>query len=105
MDGNVLVRPHFEGDTHLLIEHVQDCTPILEWNHEARRDEQRSDWGRHVARVPNVILVKWLDEAHANGNTSLRLFSAEFNALVVEKIEDGEWAYLRTDRRPLQVGW
>lgn len=104
MDG-VLVRPHFDGDTHLAIEHVQDCTPILERNHALRREEQNSDWGRHVASVPDVILIKWLDEAHARGNVGLRLFSAEFNALVERKLSDPDWFYLRTDRPRLQVGW
>lgn len=101
----VQFRPHFDGDSHLAIEHVQDCTEILEANHEARRDQQTSDWGRHVARIPNVILIKWLDQECARGNTSLRLFSAEFNALVERKLQDPEWAYLRVDRPALQVGW
>ena len=46
----------------LTIEHVQDVEPILDWNKEARRDEQKSDWGRHLARIPNVMYVKWLDD-------------------------------------------
>ena len=71
MDG-VLIRPHLDSNGRdLAIEHVQDVEPILEWNRQARRDEQRSDWGRHVARIPNVIYVKWLNEEHARGNTSL----------------------------------
>jgi hypothetical protein len=65
MDG-VLIRPHLDSNGRdLAIEHLQDVEPILQWNRQARRDEQRSDWGRHVARIPNVIYVKWLDEEHA----------------------------------------
>lgn len=89
----------------LTVEHVQDVEPILEWNKEARRDEQRSDWGRHVARIPNVIYVKWFDEEYAKGNTSLRMFSEEFDLIVQKKLEDPEWAYLRTDKPTLQAGW
>lgn len=104
--SDVLIRPHFDANgKDLAVEHVQDVAPILEWNKEARRDEQRSDWGRHVARIPNVIYVKWLHEEHAKGNTSLRMFTEEFDRIVQRKLQDPEWAYLRTDRPALQVGW
>lgn len=89
----------------LAIEHRQDVEPILEWNKWARGEDQKSDWGRHVARIPNVIYVKWLDEAHAHGNTSLRMFTPEFDAIVQKKLQDPEWAYLRVDRPALQVGF
>ena len=105
-EGGVMLRPHFDANGRdLALEHVQDVEPILDWNAQARAEEQRSDWGRHVARIPNVILVKWLDEEHARGNTALRLFTAEFDALVQKKLADPEWAYLRTDRPALQAGW
>ena len=89
----------------LAIEHIQDVEPILKWNRESRRDEQPSNWGRHVARIPNVIYVKWLNEEHARGNTALRLFTPEFDLIVQKKLGDTEWAYLRTDRPRLQAGW
>lgn len=97
-------RFHADGKK-VAVEHVQDVEPILEWNKQARRDDQSSDWGRHVARIPNVIYVKWLDEEHRKGNTTLRLFTPEFDAIVQKKLQDPEWAYLRTDRPALQVGW
>lgn len=105
MDG-MMIRPHLASDgRELAIEHVQDVAPILEWNRLARQDEQRGDWGRHVARIPNVIYVQWLNEEHARGNASLRLFTPEFDAIVQRKLDDPEWAYLRTDRPKLQAGW
>ena len=105
MDG-ILIRPHSDSNGRdLAIEQVQDVEPILQWNREARRDEQRNEWGRHVARIPNVIYVKWLNEEHANGNTSVRMFSPEFDGIVQRKLDDPEWAYLRTDRPKLQAGW
>jgi hypothetical protein len=100
------VRFHLDSNgKDLTVEHVQDVNAILDWNAEARRDEQQSDWGRHVARIPNVIYVKWLNEEHAKGNTKLRLFTEEFDRIVQGKLEDPDWAYLRTDRPALQVGW
>lgn len=100
------VRFHLDTNGQdLAIEHVQDVEPILEWNKEARRDTQKSDWGRHVARIPNVIYVQWLDEEHRKGNTQLRMFTPEFDAIVQKKLQDPEWAYLRVDRPALQAGW
>lgn len=105
MDG-VLIRPHLDSNgRELAIEHIQDVAPILEWNRQARQDEQHGDWGRHVARIPNVIYVQWLNEEQARGNTSLRMFTPEFDAIVQRKLDDPEWAYLRTDRPKLQAGW
>lgn len=106
MSAGVLILPHLDSNGRdLAIEHVQDVAPILEWNRHARREEQRSDWGRHIARIPNVIYVKWLNEEHARGNTSLRLFTPEFDRIVQSKLDDPEWAYLRTDKSSLQTGW
>lgn len=104
--GGVLVRSHLDSNgKDLAIEHVQDVEPILQWNRQACREEQHCDWGRHVARIPNVIYVKWLDEEHARGNTALRMFTPEFDDVVQKKLADPEWAYLRTDRPKLQSGW
>lgn len=105
MDG-VRIRAHLDSNgDDLAIEHIQDVEPILQWNREARREEQHSDWGRHVARIPNVIYVRWLNEEHARGNMSLRMFTPEFDLVVQRKLDDPEWAYLRTDRPKLQAGW
>jgi hypothetical protein len=82
----------------LAIEHVQDVEPILDWNKAARSETQKSDWGRHVARIPNVILVKWADEEYARGNVNLRMFTKEFDEIVAKKLQDPDWAYLRVDR-------
>lgn len=100
------VRIHLDSNGQdLTVEHVQDVAPILEWNKAARSQEQRCDWGREIAEIPNVIYVKWLDEEHAKGNTSLRMFTPEFDAIVKKKLYDPEWAYLRTDKPALQAGW
>jgi hypothetical protein len=89
----------------LAIKHTQDVEPILEQNKLWRTQEQKSDWGRHVAEIPNVIYVKWLDEEHAKGNTDLRLFTPEFDAIVKTKLYDPDWAHLRTDMKHSTIGW
>ena len=75
---------------------TQDVEPILARNARLREGPQRGDWGRHVASIPNVILLKWLNEEHARGNSSLRLFTREFDALIARKLADADWAYLKT---------
>ena len=77
---------------------TQDVEPILERNQQLRGETQKSDWARHVATIPNAILLKWLNEAHARGNAGLRIFTKEFDELVARKLADPEWKYLRTDR-------
>lgn len=105
MDG-VQIRAHLDSNGEdLAIEHVQDVEDILAWNKESRRDEQPSDWGRHIARIPNVLYVKWLDEEHAKGRTDLRMFTREFDQIVHKKLKDPEYAYLRTDKPALITGW
>lgn len=94
----------FDGQD-LAIRHVQDVEPILERNKFLRSQEQRSDWGRHIAEIPNVIYIRWLDEEHARGNTSLRMFTPAFDEVVAKKLKDPEWSYLRTDKPALVVGW
>jgi hypothetical protein len=98
------VKAHllFDSNGDLAVRHVQDVEPILERNKELRSQRQRSDWGRHVAEIPNVILTRWLNEEWARGNVSLRLFGPEMDALVDRKLKDPEWAYLRTDSAQVQ---
>ena len=86
------------NDRKIIARSVQDVEPILERNKALRSVPQRSDWGRHVASIPNVILVKWLNEEYVSGNVGLRMYTTEFNELVQRKLQDPDWAYLRTDR-------
>jgi hypothetical protein len=90
------------ADRRIIAVTTQDVEPILERNKLLRSMPQpprrRADWGRHIASIPNVILVQWLNEEYAAGNTALRMFTAEFNELVARKLRDPDWAYLRTDK-------
>lgn len=93
------------GEKLIVIENVQDVEPILERNKELRSIEQKSDWGRHIASIPNIIMTRWLNEEYQRGNVSLRMFSKEFDELVERKLKDPEWAYLRTDKKTSAVGY
>ena len=85
------------GEKKIIAVTSQDVEPILDRNKALQGEPQACDWGRHVASVPNVILVQWLNEEYARGNTGLRMFTAEFNELVARKLRDPDWRFLRTD--------
>jgi hypothetical protein len=41
--------------------------PVFWLAEDARRAEpQKNDWGRHIASIPNVILVRWMNEDGVN---------------------------------------
>jgi hypothetical protein len=102
----VETRFHLDsGGQDIAIERVQDVEDILARNRELRAQEQRSDWGRHIASIPCVILERWLNDEAARGNQAIRWGSKEFDALVARKLRDPDWAYLRTDKPALTVGW
>ena len=86
------------GEKRIIAVTTQDVEPILERNKMLRGERQRSDFGRHVANIPNVILVRWLNEEYARGNTELRMFTPAFNALVARKLQDPDWKHLRVDK-------
>lgn len=90
-------------DDKMVVESSQDVADILDNNKRLRSMAQKSDWGRHVASIPNVIMTRWLNEEWARGNTTIRLFGKEMDELVERKLKDPEWAYLRTDSAHTQA--
>jgi hypothetical protein len=103
---SISTRIHLDRNGRdLTIERTQDVADILARNKALRAQQQTSDWGRHIASIPCVILEKWLNEEAARGNPTMRWGSREFDALVAKKLRDPDWAYLRTDKTSLTVGW
>jgi hypothetical protein len=93
---STLARIHLDPDgDHMTIEHAQDVAPILDRNRALQSEPQRSDWGRHIATIPNVVLVKWLNE---DGVNALGLSSEEFGAFIRRKLDDPDWRHLRVDK-------
>lgn len=75
-----------------------DVEDVLERNKVLRSLPQKSDWGRHVASIPSIILVQWLNEEYQRGNNTIKFLSAEWDKLVAKKLSDPDWAYLRVDK-------
>ncbi len=96
--SDILNRVHqdySEGTT--TFERVQDVEPYLDWNKMLREQRQKSDWGKHIASVPNVIIEKWLNEEWARGNTGLQFGTEEFRRMVWRRLQDPDNKYLRVD--------
>lgn len=92
---SVLTRILADGQS-VTVERVQDVEPIIERNKILQTIPQQSDWGRHVASVPNVLLEKWLNEENARGNP-VEWGTEEFYSMVERKLQDPDYRYLRTD--------
>ena len=84
-------------DSTITVYQEDDVEPIIEQNKRLQNDPQKSDLGRHIGTIPNVILMQWLNAEWARGNTSMKFMDEEFNKMVAKKLHDPEWAYLRTD--------
>ena len=93
---STLARIHLDPDgDRLTVEHAQDVEAILDRNKALQSQPQRSDWGRHIATIPNVVLVKWMNE---DGVNVLGMSSEEFGAFIRRKLDDPDWRHLRVDR-------
>lgn len=97
--SDTIVVPHFdrtEKKIHFAV--WQDVEDIIENNKKLQTTEQKSDWGRHVASIPNVIMHQWLVEEWNKGNVSLKPYSKEFDLIIEKKLKDPDWRFLRTDK-------
>lgn len=91
-----------EGEDTIILDRVQDVEPHLDFNKFLQSLKQKSDWGRHVAHIPNIFYEKWLREEWDRGNTHLRPFTPEFDELVERKLQDPDWKFLRVDSAAAQ---
>lgn len=101
----LLSQTHYDaGERKFTFVRVQDIEPYLEHNKQLRSMEQKGEW-RQTSEIPNVILMQWLNEEYARGRVGLRLYSKEFDEIIQQKLNDPDWAYLRTDGVRHRVGF
>lgn len=95
------------AEKKLIVERAQDVTDIVETNKFLQGEEQRSDWGRHIARVPVIVIEKWLNEEYARGNTQLRYLGPGFDEWFAKKIKEPDNKAWRVDNpsNPFFVGY
>lgn len=97
MSGTDVLKGLNLKNGNLEVRTYQDVEDIVERNKALQNEPQKSDWGKHVATVPNNILLQWLNEEYARGNVNIKLFDDEFNRIVERKLKDHDWLFLRTD--------
>jgi hypothetical protein len=91
----VRTRFHLHDGDALTVERVQDVEPVIERNKALQGLPQKSDWGRHIATIPNVILERWMKEEGVN---VLGLSGEEWGKFIRKKLADPDWRHLRTDK-------
>ena len=94
MRTDLIVKPE---ERSITVVTTGDIEAVLENNKRLRNSPQKSESFRHVASIPPVICIKWLDEVRARGYR-MRIFSKEWDELVARKLRDPDWKYLRTDK-------
>lgn len=84
-----------QTDGTFLIETEQDVAPHLDWN-KALYNEDDAGWfdrkreQRRVAHIPDVVIVKWLNDYGIN------VFDRDHRPAVTRLLNDPDWRYLRT---------
>jgi hypothetical protein len=90
--SGILTTLRMEG-RNLTVHHYQDVEDIIEANKRLSSEPQKSDWGRHVATIPNNILLQWmLDE----GVPVFGMPAHEWDKFLKKKLNDPDWRDLRT---------
>ena len=82
---------HYQDD-QFAIEARQDVTPLLDINKRQANDGDGytpSREMRHIARIPNVVIEKWLNEYGVN------IFNKDHLPAVKRLLNDPDWRYLR----------
>ena len=83
-------------DRDLIVHSYQDVEDIIEDNKRWQNaGKQTGEW-RKTSSIPNNIILQWLNEEWARGNTTIKLFGEEFDRMVARKLADPDWKWLRT---------
>lgn len=93
-NGGKVTDVKFDSDGRIIVRTRQECDPVLENNKVARnhldpRRKALGGLGRHIATIPNIIVHKWLQEG-------IDIYSGECQDGLARKMNDPDWAYLRT---------
>lgn len=91
--SDVISRFHPNSEGGFTIERIQDVEPILDNNKALQNTPQRSDFGRHIASIPLVVIEKWMNE---EGAPVLAMDRHEFNRFIRRKLQDPDYRWLRT---------
>lgn len=84
---------------------TDDVEPVLDHNKLLQTLEQTNTDGlKHTHSIPPIVLVKWLNEEWSRGS-NVRYLSKEFDEIILKKLKDPEWAFLRVGGPSHRVGY
>jgi hypothetical protein len=100
--SEVITRAHIdEGEKLIHFQRIQYVEPILDWNKWAQTEKQKHAGSfRHIGRIPNVILEKWMNDDGVNvlamhgddfGNTSRRNFAIPTTHGFAQRVDESKW--------------
>lgn len=92
-DGGPQTDVLFDADGRVIFRTQQECAPVLERN-ALLRDHPDRGWlpggeFRRVASIPSGVVLQWLNEG-------VDLFSGEQQDEIARRLNDPDWAHLRT---------
>jgi hypothetical protein len=91
-DGRV-TDVKFDSDGRIIVRTREEVAPILDHNKAIRNHGTPAptiDGWRHYATIPNTVVHKWLQEG-------IDVWSGECQDALARKLNDPDWAYLRTN--------
>ena len=100
---SVATVPHLDrSEKKIHFERIQDVEPILDHNKALQSMPQKSDFMRHIATIPCVILEKWANE---DGVNIFKMPREDYSRYLRKKLNDPEWRYLRVEGPTSRVFW
>lgn len=96
-DGTKEFLHYDESADTFAIERVGDVEAAIKYCHERQTDGwngygKSREW-RHLGTVPDIIALKWMNEA---GLKPDQLKGKEFTNFIVRKLKDPDWQAFRT---------
>lgn len=83
---------HLDGTGKAVIESIQDCEPVLEYNAQmAQFHDKKADWWR-IGSIPLSICFEWAKECGA------KPFSKEWQAYAKKKMNHSDYSKLNPNR-------
>lgn len=83
---------YLDGSGKAVIESIQDCEPVLDYNAQmAEGFDKKSDYWR-VGSIPLSLCLEWSKECGA------KPFTKEWTAYAIKKVNDPDYAKLNPNR-------
>lgn len=98
--GDLATGMKVEGDGSITVRTYQDVEPVVEHN-KVRQTDGSNGYGksrelRHLATIPDNVVMKWLMDAHVAPGVYMRWKKRERMAFYRKHLNNPDWQYLRS---------